>query len=147
MDLEVLRLAYDIPALFILCALNFHERTDDPLEEFIAPYGLYCEAVESGGKGPKLAKDLQAMGFTNTKLGYENEALRSKEEALASVEAVLKTTIEVVTEDVQKVESRVLTDQSQRRIADAAWKRAAIAKDTIVSVNHDFDAMVLEKDK
>ncbi|KAL2513080.1 hypothetical protein Adt_18680 [Abeliophyllum distichum] len=38
MDLEVLRLAYDISAMISLCAPHSHERVDDPSEGYIAIY-------------------------------------------------------------------------------------------------------------
>ncbi|KAL2518176.1 hypothetical protein Adt_14423 [Abeliophyllum distichum] len=57
------------------------------------------------------------MGSANTRLGSKNEALWSKVEALVSEVAILKIKLD------------------------------ATAKETITSVNRDFDVMVLEKDR
>ncbi|KAL2518534.1 hypothetical protein Adt_14781 [Abeliophyllum distichum] len=91
------------------------------------------------------------MGSTNTKLGLENKALRSNVEALASTEANLKAKQMSVLENVRVAEMKVVEALSYKKITESAMKRAeeqiVVAKKSISSVNHNFDAMVTEKDK
>ncbi|KAL2527152.1 hypothetical protein Adt_12206 [Abeliophyllum distichum] len=102
-------------------------------------------------KANKLFDDLQVMGSTNTRLGSKNVALQLKVETLVSAEAVLKIKLVAIAKDVSQAERRMLEAHGLRRTAEDARKwveeRAAMAKETIASINRDFNAMVLEKDK
>ncbi|KAL2514542.1 hypothetical protein Fot_28513 [Forsythia ovata] len=72
-------------------------------------------------------------------------------DTLASVEDTLKVKLDALAEDIRQSDTRALEAQGLKMAVESAWRqakeRATAAEETITSINHEFDAMVLEKDK
>ncbi|KAL2514451.1 hypothetical protein Fot_28422 [Forsythia ovata] len=123
------------------------ESSSDHDEENIPDFAI--DDVEEGGEN--LAPPPSPASPEVLMAGSENKALRSKVDTLASVEDTLKVKLDALAEDIRQSDTRALEAQGLKKAVESARRqaeeRATAAEETITSVNHEFDAMVLEKDK